>query len=95
MKIVNFRRIEGSRTLVASFDVQFQPLIVRGITLCSKDNGETWINEPSEKFTGRDGQAAWKKHVVITDEALKTEIRRQAKELLEQQIEQPLDDVPF
>lgn len=95
MKIVNFRTINGSRTLVASFDVQFQPLIVRGITLCRKENGETWISEPSEKFTGLDGNTAWKKHVVITDEALKTEIRRQATAMLEQQIEQPLDDVPF
>ncbi|MHC1697753.1 MAG: hypothetical protein AB9919_06795 [Geobacteraceae bacterium] len=95
MKIVNFRTIDGSRTLVASFDVQFQPLIVRGITLCRKENGETWINEPSEKFTGRDGQAAWKKHVVITDEALKTEIRRQAAAMLEEQNEQPLNDIPF
>jgi len=58
MKIVNFRIIEGSGALVAAFDVQFQPLIVRGMTLCRKDNGETWINEPAEKFTGRDGQAA-------------------------------------
>jgi hypothetical protein len=83
MKIVNFRRIEGSGILVAAFDIQFQPLIVRGVTLCRKDNGETWINEPSEKFTGRDGQTAWKKHVNITDEALKAEIRRQAIELFD------------
>ncbi|OPY14681.1 MAG: hypothetical protein A4E69_01064 [Syntrophus sp. PtaB.Bin138] len=83
MKIVNFRKIETAGILVAAFDVQFQPLIVRGITLCRKDNGETWISEPAEKFTGRDGNDAWKKHVNITDEALKSEIRRQAIALLD------------
>jgi hypothetical protein len=95
MKIVNFRKIDGTGVLVAAFDIQFQPLIVRGVTLCRKDNGETWINEPAEKFTGRDGQPAWKKHVNITDEALKLEIRRQAIELFEGPRATEHDTCPF
>lgn len=94
MKIVNFHKIEGAGSMVASFDVQFKPIMVRGVTLFRKENGETWINEPARKYAGRDGQPAYKKHVLITDSELREVIRQEAIKLLDAESGH-VNDVPF
>lgn len=79
MKILNMRKIENGKSLVATFDVQFAPLTVRGMAIFRKADGQMWISEPSEAFTGRDGRTAYKKLVTITDEHVRQTIEREAK----------------
>lgn len=83
MKIVSFRKIERAGLMVATFDIQLENLIIRGVTLFRKDTGETWINEPSEKYACKNGRIAYKKHVVLTDRKLRDAIREQAKQYFE------------
>lgn len=82
MKILNMRKIENGRSLVATFDVQFAPLTVRGMAVFRKADGQMWISEPSESFQGRDGKTSYKKHVIITDEHVRQTIEHEAKAML-------------
>lgn len=84
MKITNLKRVENAGSLIARFDIEFKPLIVRGMSLFLRDNGGMFISEPAEKYERRDnGQTAWHKHVVITDDELRGHIAKQVKELMD------------
>jgi len=81
VKIINFKLIEKGAAL-ASFDVEFKPLVVRGMMLFRKGDAGTFINEPAEAYQdGRTGERRYSKHVIIKDEQLRAQIQQQAKEL--------------
>ncbi|MHB8709494.1 MAG: hypothetical protein ACYC9I_11515 [Desulfuromonadales bacterium] len=81
MKLINFKLIEKGAAL-ASFDVEFKPLIVRGMMLFRNGDAGTFINEPAEAYQdGRTGERRYSKHVVIKDEQLRAQIQQQAKEM--------------
>jgi DNA-binding cell septation regulator SpoVG len=61
-KILNFKVFEKN-TLKAFFDVQMgSGMIVRECSLHERD-GARWVNLPSRKFTGKDGEPAYAKLV--------------------------------
>ena len=100
MKISNMRLITGAGALIAKFDIVGKFLTIRGMGIFRKSDGSSWISEPSSKIEKRDGTIDYWKHVQITDEDLKKEIERQAKERLaelELAGDQPGadEDIPF
>lgn len=79
MKIVNMKLINSGGSLIAKFDCIGNAITIRGLSIFRKADGSSWISEPSSKFEKRDGSTDFWKHVIITDDAVKEEIERQAK----------------
>jgi hypothetical protein len=80
LKITNFRTIDTAGAMIAAFDIEFAPLTIRGVKLFRKADGATFISEPSEKYE-KDGKTQYRKHVQITDEAIRAKVETQAQEI--------------
>lgn len=60
--VTNFKPF-AKGSLVGFFDVEFPSgLILRECSLYSKD-GKRWVNPPSRKFTGKDGETRYQRMV--------------------------------
>lgn len=96
MKITNFKPVENAGALIAKFDIEFKPLTVRGMSLFRRENGGTFISEPSEKYERKDGEKAYYKHVIITDDEIRGDIARLVKaELAASHGIMDEEDIPF
>ena len=97
MKINNFKLLDPPvGALVAKFDLDFGPVLVRGMSVFAKD-GRRWITEPSEKWTTRDGETRWHRHAIITDQFAMADLCCQVKELLGAPVTttDQADDIPY
>jgi len=97
VKLTNFKTVPNAGALIARFDIEFKPLIVRGMSIFRRDNGGVFISEPSEKYERKvDGVTQYYKHVVITDDEIKGQIAALAKQkLAEIEGVDPDSEIPF
>ena len=82
MKIEKMKLITGAGALIAKFDIVGNAITIRGMGIFRKADGSSWISEPSSKIEKRDGSVDYWKHVLITDDAVRDNLERQAKERL-------------
>jgi len=97
MKIENFKLLDPPvGALVAKFDANFGPVIIRGMSVFTKD-GRRWISEPAEKWTDREGATRWHKIALITDQFAMADLVAQVKEHLGSDVTTSgdADDIPF
>ena len=99
MKIEKMKLITGAGALIAKFDVVGNAITIRGMGIFRKADGSSWISEPSSKIEKRDGSFDYWKHVLITDDAVRENIERQAKERLAELeltgLPADSEDIPF
>lgn len=96
--IRNFRPAKDSTSnRVASFDIQYGPITIKGIGLIRRDNGGSWLSMPSVKSEKTD---QWYDQVEL-DELLKVEIKNKIKLLIASESKNSADptcpdqDVPY
>lgn len=98
-KVLNFKPV-GKNTIVASFDLEVSPMVVKGWTYHRKEDGSRWVNPPQREFTRDDGNKGYQKLVFFPDKGRWERFQRWCVEELEKlgpASSAPVqnDDIPF
>lgn len=81
MNIVNYSKIDGQKTLVARFDVEFRDVTIRDVTLMNNEKGQ-WISWPSRKYKDKEGKDKYFSYVSFPNLDEKQRIEKEIKERL-------------